>query len=438
MAIALIVLMLVLSAFFSGSEIAFVTTNRLKAEVRAHREGFVGGVVREFIREPAKFLTTTLVGNHVALVTYAALMVFALDPSLTALAHDVLGPGTPVAGIVLVLQTIIASTILFLFGEILPRSFFREPGDRIVFAAALPLKLTYWLFLPVIKIAGWTSQLLVRLTGVEAQSFQQFIRSDYETVVRESRETGTLDLDEEESELLTNVFELRNLRVKDSMVPRTDVEGVEESATLAEVHARFVETGFSRLPVYRENIDRIVGVAVAHDLFQRPERLADIVRDVPFVPEAKRTKDLLYEFLESGTSMAVVIDEYGGTAGLVTVEDLLEELFGDIRDEFDEVEEDVRKINDHTLLVSGRTEVHTLNADYGLNLPEGDYDTVAGLLLDRLSSIPQEHEEFTLDGYRVTILKASAHRIDSVRIVREAPGRLDATDLMPPPTPPSE
>jgi len=438
MAIALIVLMLVLSAFFSGSEIAFVTANRLKAEVRAHREGFVGNIVREFIREPAKFLTTTLVGNNIALVLYSTLMTLTLDTPLRAFAHSLLGPDTPVEGLVLVLQTIIASTVVLIFGEILPKSLFREPADRVVFAAALPLKLTYWLFLPIIKIAGWTSQLLVRLTGVEAQSFQQFLRSDYEAVVRESRETGTLDLDEEESELLTNVFELRNLRVKDSMVPRTDVEGVEESATLAEAHARFVETGFSRLPVYRENVDRIVGVVVAHDLFKRPETIADIVRDVPFVPEAKRAKDLLYEFLENGTSMAIVIDEYGGTAGLVTVEDLLEELFGDIRDEFDEVEEDVRQINDTTFLVSGRTEVHALNADYGLDLPEGDYDTVAGLLLNRLSSIPKEREEFTLDGYRVTILKASAHRIDSVRIVRESPGRLDASDLVPPAAPLSE
>lgn len=428
MAIALIVLMIVLSAFFSGSEIAFVTANRLKAEVRAHREGFVGRIVREFIREPARFLTTTLVGNNVALVLYSALMALYLEDPLTAFSANLLGEGVPVDGLVLVLQTVIASTIILIFGEIIPKSLFREPADQVVFACALPLKLTYWLFLPLIKVAGWTSSLLVRLTGVEAQTFQQFLRSDYEAVVRESRESGTLDLDEEESEILSNVFELRNLRVKDSMVPRTDVEGVDEGATLAEVHARFVETGFSRLPVYRENVDRVVGVVVAHDLFQRPEKLSDILRDVPFVPEAKRAKDLLYEFLARGTSMAVVIDEYGGTAGLVTVEDLLEELFGDIRDEFDEEEEDVRRINENTFLVSGRAEVDTLNADYGLTLPEGDYDTVAGLLLDRLSSIPKEREEVELDGYRITILKASAHRIDTVRIVRDVPGRLESDD----------
>src|SRR5690606_19717289 len=264
--------------------------------------------------------------------------------------------------------------------------------------------------------------LLVRLTGVEAQTFQQFLRSDYEAVVRESRESGALDLDEEESEILTNMFELRNLRVKDSMVPRTDVEGIEEGATITEPHARFIETGYSRLPVYRENIDHVVGVAVAHDLFQRPERLADIVRDVLFVPEAKPAKDLLYEFLASGTSMAIVIDEYGGTAGLISVEDLLEELFGDIHDEYYEAETNVRQLNETTFLVSGRAEVHTLNTDFGLDLPDGDYDTIAGLLLDRLATFPKEREEFEVAGYRVTILKASANRIETVRLVRVAPG----------------
>ncbi len=427
MAFALIVLMLVLSAFFSGSEIAFVTANRLKAEVRAHREGFVGRLVREFIREPAKFLTTTLVGNNIALVLYSALMTLALDDPLRAFSHSLLGPDAAVEGLVLVLQTIIASTVVLIFGEIIPKSLFREPADQVVFAAAIPLKLTYYLFLPVIKVAGWTSSLLVRLLRVEAQSFQQFLRSDYEAIVRESRESGTLDLDEEESEILSNVFELRNLRVKDSMVPRTDVEAVDEGATLAEVRARFVETGFSRLPVYHDNIDHIVGVVVAHDLFQQPKRLADIIREVTFVPEAKRAKDLLYDFLETGTSMVVVIDEYGGTAGLITVEDLLEELFGDIRDEFDAEDEVVRQVNDHTFLVSGRAEVEALNAAYDLRLPEGDYETIAGLVLDRLSSIPDERAEFDLDGYRVTVLKASANRVETVRIVREVPGRLDGT-----------
>ncbi|MDX1530811.1 MAG: CNNM domain-containing protein, partial [Rhodothermales bacterium] len=290
----IIVLMLVLSAFFSGSEIAFITANRLKAEVRAHREGFVGGVVREFIREPAQFLTTTLVGNNIALVLYSALMALYLDPPLTRFAIGVVGEGAGVEGIVLVLQTIIASAVVLVFGEIIPKSLFREPADTVVFAAAVPLKVTYYLFLPFVKLAGWASSLLVKLLGVRDSSLQQFLLSDYEAVVRESRESGTLDLDEQESGILSNVFELRTLRVKDSMVPRTEVEAVAEDASIEEVRHRFVETGYSRLPIFRENVDAIVGMVTAHDLFRRPARLQDVLRPVTYVPESKRAKDLLY------------------------------------------------------------------------------------------------------------------------------------------------
>ena len=229
MVLALIALMLLLSAFFSGSEIAFVTTNRLRTEVRAQRSGFVGRLVRQFLHDPPMFLTTTLVGNNVALVIYSTLMSLYLEGPLTVFWTDALGTES-VAGAVLITQTAIAAVIVLMLGEVLPKSLLREPPERVVFALALPLKLTYWLFLPVIRLAGWASNALVRLFGAPAESINQFLRRDFELVIRESRETGALDLDEEETEILTNVFELRALRVKDSMIPRTEIHAVEESA----------------------------------------------------------------------------------------------------------------------------------------------------------------------------------------------------------------
>ncbi len=430
MALFLIVLMLLLSAFFSGSEIAFVTANRLKAEVRAHREGAVGGVVREFIREPSKYLTTTLVGNNVALVLYSMLMALYLEGPLAGTFGGWLGPDAEGAVTVLVLaaQTVIASSIVLVFGEIIPKSLFREPADRLVFAAAVPLKLTYYLFLPAIWLAGWVSQRLARLFGIRGESFQQFLRGDYEAVVRESREAGTLDLDEEESAIISNVFEFQSTRVKDVMVPRTGIEGVSEDATMGEVRARFVETGFSRLPVFRDNVDHVVGLVKAHDLFDNPAALADVVREVPFVPESKRAKDLLYDLLASGTPMAVAIDEYGGTAGIITVEDLLEELFGEIRDEYDPADPEVRALGDGAFVVSGRSEIGVLDDEHGLRLPEGDYDTVAGLLLNHLSSIPKPRDEVEIGGYHFTVLEASASRIDRVRIERTSAPPTDHAD----------
>jgi putative hemolysin len=418
MELFLIVLMLLLSGFFSGSEIAFVTANRLRAEVRAQREGAVGRIVREFLHDPGTYLTTTLVGNNVALVVYSTMMTLYLADPLETMWTGWLGPDVGIDGLVLVTQTLIATTVVLIVGEIIPKSLLREPADRVVFAFALPLKLTYFVFLPLIKVAGWTSNVLVRLFKADAQTFRQFLHRDFEIIIRESRESGSLDLDVEESEILTNVFELRSLRVKDSMVPRTQIEAVDENATMEEVRKRFIESGYSRLPVYRENIDHLVGMVVAHDLFVEPETLTSVLRPVMYVPEAKRAKDLLYEFLKTGKSLAVVIDEYGGTAGIVTVEDLLEELFGDIRDEFDVEDDGVQVLDDNTLVVSGRTEIEALQEEFDLRLPEGDYDTVAGFLLDRLSEIPPEGQEFDFEGHRFVIVKASANRIESVKIVR--------------------
>jgi putative hemolysin len=416
MTLFFIVLLLALSAFFSGSEIAFVTANRLQVEVRAHREGMIGKLVRGFIRDPTTFLTTTLVGNNVALVVYSMLMALYLEPPLAAAFLGLLGPEAPIEGLVLTAQTVIAGLVVLVFGEIIPKSLAREPANWVVFGVALPLKVTYWLFLPMVKLAGWMSQGLAQAMGVTGESFQQFLRRDYEAIVRESKETGNLDLDEEESLILSNVFEFQATRVKDVMVPRTDIEAVSEDATMDEVSARFVETGYSRLLVVADNIDRVVGMVKAHDLFERPASLADIVREVPFVPEAKRARDLLTEMLAGGTPLAVVVDEYGGTAGLVTVEDLLEELFGEIRDEYDEPDL-VERVAADVLIVGGRAEVHLLNDEHGLALPEGEaYETIAGLILDRTGSIPDSDYELVVEPYVLTVVEATASRIERVRI----------------------
>ena len=415
MIVALILLTLAASAFFSGSETAFVTANRLKTEVRARQSGGLGRVVQGFLADPGSLLTTTLVGNNVALVVYSTAVGMWLDGPLTALFTRAGMDNT--TGAVLITQTLVASVVVLVFGEVLPKSMLRQasPGALVVLAG--PLKLTYYLFWPLIKLAGWTSGLLIRATGTPADSMQQFLRRDFELVIRESRETGTLALDDEESEILSNVFELRTLRVKDSMVPRTDIRAVDETATIDEVRAVFIETGHSRLPVYRGSIDRVVGVVLAHDLFHAPESLGAILRPARLVPESKPARDLLFDFLRGGASMAVAVDEYGGTAGIVTIEDLLEELFGDIRDEHDAAAAPIRRIDERTVLVDGRVELDDLAEATGIRLPEGDYDTVAGCLLAHAGHVPAEGEQFAMDGVTLTVATAAANRIEAVRIV---------------------
>lgn len=419
MEFAVILLMLVLSAFFSGSEIAFVVANRLRVEVLARREGLVGPIVRSFLEKPATFLTTTLVGNNIALVVYSTLMAFYLNPPLEHFFADVVtvgGSGREIA--VLVSQTVIASIVVLFFGEILPKSIMRERANHAVFYLAVPLRITYYVLLPMIKVASGAASLLVRLFRAEPDAFAQFMRRDFEVIIQESKASGELELDEDESVLLSNVFAMSTVRVKESMAPRTDVEAVEESTPVDQLLERFIETGHSKMPVYRENIDNIVGVVFAYDLFTKPSSLTDIMRPAQFVPESKRSKDLLREFLSTNTSVAVVIDEYGGTAGLVTREDLLEELFGDIQDEFDIEEEVLRQTGEHSFIASGRVHIDELEDRFGITLPEGDYETIAGYLLERIGSIPSPQEHFAFDGYRFDILKSTSSRIDLVRMTK--------------------
>ena len=415
MAVALIALTLLLVVFFAGSEVAFATTNRLKAEVQARRAGLPGRFARGFLYDPPRLLTATLVGGTGSLVLYATLAGLHFDGAMAAFFSDLLG-AERVGGWVFLAQTVGAATVAVV-GVVVARALLRDPSERVVLALALPLKLAYWLLLPVIKPAGWASGGLARLFGTPAESLRAFLRRDFGAFIRESREAGALDLDEEESEILSNVFELRTLRVKDSMVPRTEIQAVEAEAGLDAVRQRFIETGHSRLPVFREHIDQVVGVVLAHDLFHAPPSLAEILRPVQVVPESKPARDLLFSFLKSGTTLAVVVDEYGGTAGIVTAEDLLEELFGDIRDEHDPARAPMRRVDEKTVIASGRVELEALEEALGLALPEGDYDTVAGFLLDRLGTIPSEREAFDLEGYRFTILRASATRIEAVRIM---------------------
>lgn len=408
--------MLLLSAFFSGSEIAFVSASRVRAEARAAVGGPVADVVREFLDKPESFIITTLVGNNLALVLYSTLMAVQLESGIHAFWMSLFGIGLGVEVVTIVTQTVVATVFVLFFGEILPKSIARQTANRAIFLVALPLKVFYYVLLPFNKISGWVSLGLLRLFGQKGEDSKRAFRREIEATIRESTTTGQIELDEQHSQLLSNVFRINKLRVKDSMVPRTAIEGVDASASIDAVRDRFAATGYSKLPVYNGNIDNVVGVVFAYDLFRHPEMLGEMIRDALFVPETKKSRDLLTEFLEDNVSIAIVIDEYGGTAGLVTIEDLIEELTGEIHDEFDTAEFVARKLDERTYVVSGRAEIADLRTEFGLFLPEGDYETVAGLLLEHLGYIPATKEECAIEGFRFSILRAHSHRIDLVKI----------------------
>jgi len=422
MLLILILVSLALSAFFSGSEIAFVAANRLRVEVSARRSGPIGNVVSSFLNDPSTLLTTTLVGNNLALVVYSTLFAMYMEPSFTAFFTGTIAlSGASVYIAVLTAQTVLASIILLIFCEVIPKSIAREIANSAVFALAVPLRITYVLLLPLIKLAQWSASIMVRLLKADDMEMSLFMRRDFELMLEESKRKGELDLDQEEGALVSNVFSMVSIRVKESMTPRTEIIAVEENTTVEELLNTFVTSGYSKIPVYSENIENIIGVAFARDLFENPKSVKDVLRPAAFIPESKLSKKLLQEFLDSKTSIAIVIDEYGGVAGLVTREDLLEELFGDIQDEFDNDDHIMRMIDENTILASGRIELDELSEEFDFELPDGDYETIAGYLLERLGTIPIPRDEFDLDGYRFVILKASANRVDLVRVTRLPP-----------------
>jgi len=416
--VLLIISMLILSAFFSASEIAFISANRLKVEARASGDGVTARAVRHFLHRPEEFLVTTLVGNNLALVLYSSLLAFELEPTVRGFWESTVAFPPALEILTITTQTLIATSIVLFIGEILPKSASRQIADKAVFYVAAPLKAFYYILLPFNKVSEWTASLLVRLFGEAPQDTKRVFRREIEATLRESSRKGEIDLDEQGSRLLSNVFRISKLRVKDSMVPRTDIEGVEEDASIETVRNRFSATGYSKLPVYRETIDNIVGVVFAYDLFRDPASIKDMLREVRFVPDTKKSRDLLAEFLDERVSIAIVIDEYGGTAGIVTIEDLIEELTGEIHDEFDTDEFVARKLDDRTFIVSGRAEIAELRKTHGVMLQEGDYETVAGFLLEHLGYIPGMNEEVVVGSHRFVVLKSRSNRIDLVKVIR--------------------
>lgn len=416
---AVLIVSLILGALFAGSQVAFAAASRLRMEIRAREKGLRGKVAMSLVQNIERLLTTTLVGSHICLVVFATAFAFILQQPLDWFFGSLLGSPGPVSTIAtLLVQTIIASVVFVLVSDILPKTVLREIPNRAVFHLALPLQVMHVLLWPLAAPARLIALGLAKVFGSEPRSLPTILRRDLEFLVEQQRGNGVLSLDDEGQTILSNVFAMNSIRVKESMIPRTEVEAVDDTTSIEELRNRFIESGFSKLPVYHENIDNIVGIAFAHDLFDDPKILADVMRPARFVPASSSSKVLLRDFLDSSTSVAIVLDEFGGMAGIVTREDLLEELIGDIKDEFDADDEVLRQLNPSTYLVSGRVYLHTLEAKFGVALPDGDYETVAGYILDRLGRIPAQKDEIVLDGFRFLIVRSTASRIDLVRIVR--------------------
>ena len=396
----ILVILVILSAFFAGSEMAFVVANKLKIEVRARKNDLAAKSAFSFVENPQYFFSTILIANNVINITFASLSAVILSTAFHLSEFSIL---------------IISTLIILLFGELIPKYFARELGDRVIFLTSIPIKIVYYITYPFVRIISSLSSFLTQSSNRKAENINfLFSKEDIQFLVKESREAGVVN--KKESDIINRVLALGEQRVYEAMRPRTEIVGVDIDSTIDEAISIFIDSGYSKIPVYEENLDNIRGVIFAYDIFKSPENLQSIIREIIFVPETKRSFEMLNEFLNKQVSIAIVVDEFGGTAGLVTMEDIIEELFGEIKDEYD-VEEDIcRKIAPDTYLISGKVEIDFINEKYNLNLPTGDYETVAGYITNAIGRIPEQGEIIAIENFNFLIARANNIRIDLVKL----------------------
>jgi len=395
-----IVLALALSFYFSGTETAFVSVNKVRVELWRRRKLPGAKFIYDFIKFPERFLYTTLIGNNLSNIAFATFATvyfnYYLDPKATWL-------------LILILS-------LF-FGEILPKTLFQSIADWIIRKIVYPLEFFRHLFTPISFLINKVSAFLLFALGHKPSELKRyFSKKDIEILLHETHEILSNEL-KLEGEFIAKVLKLKKLQVGDAMVPYTEIEAIPSNTSLGKLRKIFQKTEYSKLPVYQENLDNIVGVVILKELFLQPKRFQEMIRPVMFVPIKKRVIHLLAEFKQTNSSIAIVIDEYGGTAGLVTIEDLIEELFGEIEDEFDSQLDLIRIIDEYTFRVNARIEIEELNDAVGLEIPEGEYDTLAGFLLFQLGHIPKREEVLEYNGYKFMISSVTRRKIRWVKLI---------------------
>ncbi len=417
--ILLILLTLLLSAFFSGMEIAFTSKNRLKLEIDRKQNRMFAFISDVFARHPGQYITTILVGNNIALVVYSLYMSVLLR-GMAALAgwEEVARSGS------VALETAVSTLLIIFVAEFLPKSIFRNNPNFYYRTFAPAIYFFYIVLYPVARLTTLVSHGILRLLGrrVKEQGPDlRFDRSDLASLLdANNAESHPHDGDNNEIKLFQNALDFADLRVRDCMVPRVDVEAVDiENTTIEQLTARFVETMYSRIFVWEKSIDNIVGYVNSKSLFTRPASLSEVMMEVNFVPETMPLQAVLQNFIKHRNNIAVVIDEFGGTAGVISLEDVLEQIFGEIDDEHDIPDLTEKRISDREWVLSCRLEVKYLNEKYGLGIEESrEYDTLAGFVIYHYEGIPAAGEVVTVGELEVKILRTTRSRIELARVRR--------------------
>ena len=408
-----LIVSMVFSAFFSGMEIAFVSSNRLRVEMDRDKHGLSQRALDVFYKHPSHFISTMLVGNNIALVVYGILFAQIFDATLFAPLSD---------GARVTCDTLLSTLVVLFTGEFLPKTIFKSNPNGLLTFFAFPAYLCYILLWPISRFSTFLSRGLLRLVGVKipkSTEGKEFTKVDLDYLVQSSIDNAKNDAEiEDEVELFHNALDFADTKVRDCMVPRTEIDAIDvEDCTVEQLRNMFVESGHSKMIVYRGDIDHIIGYIHSSELFKRFTHIAKHVQQMPFVPETMAARKLMHIFLQQKKSLAVVVDEFGGTSGIVSLEDIVEEITGDIEDEHDNQKYVAKQLADGDYMLSARLEIEKVNELFGLELPESDdYMTVGGLILHEYQSFPKLNEVVQIGRFQFKIVKNTMTKIELVRL----------------------
>ncbi|MDG0974324.1 MAG: hemolysin family protein [Crocinitomicaceae bacterium] len=409
--ILVIISALVASAFFSGAEIAFVSSNKLKIELDKNKGLLSGKILSKFVEKDSRFIATMLLGNNIALVVYGIYMAKLVEPWLNQFIDS--------DGLILLSQTVFSTLLILVTAEFLPKATFQINPNRALQLLSAPLWLVYKILFPLTLFTLLLSNTVLRLFRVDiANSKAVFSKVDLDDYVKDlsERMEDENELDNE-MEILQNALAFSNIKARDCMIPRTDIVALSIEDDIEELKRQFIDTGLSKIIIYRDTIDNIIGYVHSFELFKNPARIKEILIPISFVPETIPGKELLELFTKQHGNIAVVVDEFGGTSGLVTIEDVIEEIFGDIEDEHDKDALLEEKINEFKYLFSARQDIDYLNEEYELELEEStEYETLGGLILHHTESIPEPGTVVQLEKYTLTIREVSDRRIEVIEL----------------------
>ena len=412
----IIIITIICSAFFSGAEIAFVTANKLKIEIDKNQGSFSARIISHLQKNPSDFIATILVVNCIALVVYGIKMAELLTPVINKIIPENINS----TFLILIIQTIISSFLILITAEFLPKILFRINANYMLSLIAIPLSIVHYILYPlvfiIIFIAEFLLKIFFRIKIVDKKHI--FGNIDLDNYVKEffSGNRSEHELGNE-MQIFQNAIDFPTVKLRECMIPRPEICAIADNENITTLKHRFSETGLSKILIYNNSIDNIVGYAHSYDMFRNPLTVKSVLRPVIFVPETMLANKLLTLFIQQRKSIAVVVDEFGGTAGILTMEDVMEEIFGEIKDEFDIDNMPEKQINETEFIFPGRCEIDYLNEKYKINLPEStDYETLAGLIFHHHQNIPVKNEEINIGSFIFIILQVNNTRIEQVQV----------------------